>query len=238
MNIYQKIVEIRKGIEGFSKDGDGYGYKYVTGNQVLRAIKGKMDELGVVLIPSVNYDTVEWQKHEYKNAKGVGKLDFIVQGQMTYKWVNAENPTDTIEVQWLMMGQQADDISKAVGTALTYNERYFLMKFFGLPTDEDDPDKKKEEDKKKPTPPNKTLPPQPIITDEDYKALMILARQKGVKPSDIIKESVNKFKKADLRTLAKKEYAYFIAILNKKKDLVKKPLVKPVEEIPEELNNF
>ena len=103
-----------------------------------------MDELQVVLIPSVDYDTFNWEKHLYKNKDGYEKLDFIVQARLTYKWVNAEEPTDFIEVPWVMVGQQADDISKAVGTAMTYNERYFLLKQFGLPTDEDDADAKTE----------------------------------------------------------------------------------------------
>lgn len=140
MNIYEKLVEVRKSIDGFSKDKKSYNYDYVTGNQILRKIKVKMDELGIVLIPQVNYDTFNWCKHEYLNSKDKECLDFLVQAQMIYKWVNAEEPTDFIEVPWLMVGQQADDISKAVGTALTYNERYFLLKQFGLPTDEDDAD--------------------------------------------------------------------------------------------------
>ena len=43
-------------------------------------------------------------------------------------------------------GQQ-DDVSKAHGTALTYAERYFLMKFFNIPTDEDDADAKQKQEK-------------------------------------------------------------------------------------------
>ena len=147
MNIHQKLIEVRKTIKGFNKDTKGFNYSYVSGNQILRAIKDKMDELGILLIPEVDYDTLSWCKHEYTNIKGQDKLDFIIQGKMIYKWVNAESPAeDYINVPWLMVGQQSDDISKAVGTALTYNERYFLLKFFNCPTDEDDPDNKQGEE--------------------------------------------------------------------------------------------
>ncbi|MGY2126768.1 ERF family protein, partial [Nocardia gipuzkoensis] len=44
------------------------------------------------------------------------------------------------------VGQQ-DDVSKAHGTALTYTERYFLMKFFNIPTDEDDADAKQKQER-------------------------------------------------------------------------------------------
>ena len=103
-----------------------------------------MDELGVLLIPRVDYDTLHWEKHEYTTKKGEKKLDFIITMKMKYTWVNAEDPEDKIEIDWVCIGQQTDDIAKAVGTAMTYNERYFLLKFLGLPTDEDDADFNKE----------------------------------------------------------------------------------------------
>lgn len=144
LNIQQKLVEVRKSIHGFNKDTKGFGFEYVSGSQILRAIKGKMDELGVLLIPRVDYDTLHWEKHEYTTKKGEKKLDFIITMKMKYTWVNAEDPQDKIEIDWVCIGQQTDDIAKAVGTAMTYNERYFLLKFLGLPTDEDDADFNKE----------------------------------------------------------------------------------------------
>ena len=144
LNIQQKLVEVRKSIHGFNKDTKGFGFEYVSGSQILRAIKGKMDELGVLLIPKVDYDTLHWEKHEYTTKKGEKKLDFIITMKMKYTWVNAEDPEDKIEIDWVCIGQQTDDIAKAVGTAMTYNERYFLLKFLGLPTDEDDADFNKE----------------------------------------------------------------------------------------------
>ena len=144
LNIQQKLVEVRKSIHGFNKDTKGFGFDYVSGSQILRAIKGKMDELGVLLIPRVDYDTLHWEKHEYTTKKGEKKLDFIITMKMKYTWVNAEDPQDKIEIDWICIGQQTDDIAKAVGTAMTYNERYFLLKFLGLPTYEDDADFNKE----------------------------------------------------------------------------------------------
>lgn len=137
MNLHQKLVEIRKSIDVFKKDSTGYGYRYVSGTQILSKIKDKMDELQVLLIPQVMN-----QSHttfNYKDKKGNGKIDFIVTADMKYIWVNAENPDEQIEIHWQTMGQQ-DDISKAFGSGLTYSERYFLLKFFGVPTDDDDPD--------------------------------------------------------------------------------------------------
>lgn len=57
---------------------------------------------------------------------------------MTFRWVNAENPEDYLEVPWY--GQGVDDGEKGVGKALTYAEKYFVLKFFHIATDKDDPD--------------------------------------------------------------------------------------------------
>jgi hypothetical protein len=145
LNIYQKLVEVRKTIDSFSKDSDSYGYSYVSGTQVLRKIKDKMDELQVLLIPQVVNQS--HSTFDYKDKKGNDKTDFIVTAEMKYVWVNAENPSETIEIPWQTLGQQ-DDISKAFGSGLTYSERYFLLKFFGVPTDSDDPNGKDTSGKK------------------------------------------------------------------------------------------
>ena len=118
LNLHQKLVEVRKSIHGFNKDkksGSGnFGYEYVSGSQVLRAIKGKMDELGVLLIPEIDYDTMKWEKHNYKTKNGSDKTDFIITMKMNYTWVNAESPDDKITIPWVCIGQQTDDIAKAV----------------------------------------------------------------------------------------------------------------------------
>lgn len=128
LNIYQKLVEVRKSIDGFKKDATGYGYKYVSGTQVLTSIKTKMDELGIILEPHLIHPIAE------KSDRG-----YIVNSEMKMVWVNADKPEDRFEVGWYMTGEQKDP-SQAFGSGLTYSERYFLLKFFSVPTDEDDPD--------------------------------------------------------------------------------------------------
>lgn len=203
MNIYQKLVEVRKSIKGFSKDTKGFGFEYVSGNQILRAIKDKMDELGILLIPSINYDSFNWEKHEYKNKKGEDKLDFVVQSQMSYKWINADEPTDFIEIPWIMVGQQGDDISKAVGTAMTYNERYFLLKQFGLPTDEDDADKKEPNyGGKSSNYKNKTNE----LSEAQIKRLYAIANNKGITPQQVVTACKRDYNVLDVKKLNKKQY--------------------------------
>lgn len=137
MNLHQKLVEIRKSIASLHKDGSSHGYSYVKGEQLLSKIKEKMDSLEVILMPQVKDQ--HHSTYDYKTANGKEKTDFIVTASMSYTWINATKPEQTLEVPWQLLGQQ-DDISKAFGSGLTYSERYFLLKFLGVPTDSDDPD--------------------------------------------------------------------------------------------------
>jgi len=181
LNLFQKMVEVRKSITGFSKDTKSYGFDYVSGSQILNKIKAKMDEMGLLLIPSVDYTTVHWEKHNYVTAKGKESMDFIVTFKLTYTWINAETPTETLVTEWLALGQQTDDISKAVGTALTYNERYYLLKTLGLPTDEDDADKKEPTGSNKP---NKPFDANAVTTQ----MLVDMAKSKGYDEAAICKK--------------------------------------------------
>lgn len=145
LNLHQKIVEVRKSIDVFKKDTEGYGYNYVSGSQVLGTIKEKMDELGLLLFPEmgeVTDTTYDYQSWDKKANAMKDNTDFVIKGDMKYIWMNADNPEETLSIPWKIYGQK-EDISKAYGSALTYSERYFLLKFFGAPTDEDDPDAKK-----------------------------------------------------------------------------------------------
>ena len=137
MNLYEKLVEIRKEVINFSKDTEGYGYKYVSGSQAIAKIRDNMDELGIILVPGVG-DTIT-STYDYINSKGKECTDHIVSGDMSYTWINAEEPSETLTVPWKLYGAQ-DDISKAFGSGLTYSERYFILKFFQAPTDDADPD--------------------------------------------------------------------------------------------------
>lgn len=210
LNIHQKLVEVKKSITGFSKDskadsGNYTGYEYVSGSQVLRAIKGKMDELGVLLIPEVDYETMKWEKHNYKTKNGNEKTDFIITMKMNYTWVNAEDPQDKITIPWVCIGQQTDDIAKAVGTAMTYNERYFLLKFLGLPTDEDDADAKPLNKDNITSLNNENKWTNPKLTDNQIKRLYAIAYKKGI-GADKVKEQVLKKFNKEVSGLTKTEY--------------------------------
>ena len=148
LNIYQKLAKIRKSVEVLEKDKSGYNYRYVTDALILSKITGLMDELQISLIPSVVPGTMEVLPYAYVKTK-VNKrtneayeeknAEILTRAEMIYTWVNNEDPTERIEIPWIMVGQQ-EDASQSFGSGLTYTYRYFLLKYFGISTVEDDPD--------------------------------------------------------------------------------------------------
>ena len=86
MNLYQKINEVKKEVKVLSKDAETSGqgsYSYVSGAQILRTIKNKMEELGLLFLP-VETESKGYSTFEYTNSKGASKTDFIVEGRISY----------------------------------------------------------------------------------------------------------------------------------------------------------
>lgn len=139
MNLYNKLLEIQKTVNGICKDKKSDYYEYVSGNKALGIIRPKMNELGLLLIPSIT--SIENIRQDYQTRNGA-KSEILSKVMMTFTWIDTDSG-ETLEVLWGANGQ--NDWEKGLGSALTYGERYFLLKFFHIPTDEDDidnPDRK------------------------------------------------------------------------------------------------
>lgn len=146
MNIYQKLVEVRKSVPYLKKEAQGHQYQYTGSSQVLSSVRAKMDELGLMLVSKVlGHNLIEG-----KAAKG--SKEFMTELDIEFVWINADNPEETIVCPWY--GQGVDSGEKGVGKALTYAEKYFILKTFNIPTDKDDPDafQEKSESYRKPDP--------------------------------------------------------------------------------------
>lgn len=141
-NIYQKLLAIQQHINGLSKDKKGFGFEYVTGNKVLEFIKPIMNEQGLLLKQEVI--SIENTRQDYQ-AKSGAKSEINSKVMMRFTWVD----TETGEKDENLFGANGqNDWDKGVGSALTYGERYFLLKYFHIATDEDDidnPERKPEE---------------------------------------------------------------------------------------------
>lgn len=162
-----------------------------------------MNELNLLLIPSTKLG--EHHTHEYVTGKGTPKerelIDFVVSGEMSYTWIDGDKPEDKLTVEWAYYGQQ-DDISKAYGSALTYSERYFLLKCLGLPTDEDDPDGKDTQDDKFTNVSTK----KGNLSEGQIKRLYAIGKSRDVDKAAIDKSIITQYKKNHASELTKQEY--------------------------------
>lgn len=202
MGIYNKLFEIQKSTRGLKKDKKGNNYEYVSGTKILTHIRAKMDELGVILKQEVL--SIENQRMDYKTGINTQfekpKSEILSKVEMRFTWVDVETGEQD---QNLFGANGQNDWDKGVGSALTYAERYFLLKYFHIPTDEDDID---------------ALPPKDSPTDEDDKSKLkplndkafnaALARiNKGEKLVENIKKEFNPTA-AQLTTLVAAENNY------------------------------
>jgi hypothetical protein len=201
MNLHQKLIQIRKEVIEFSKDKEGYGYKFVSGSQAIRKIRDKMDELGILLVPSIG--ETESHTFDYTNSKDKECTDHIVTGNMSYTWINAKNPEETLVVPWKLYGAQ-DDISKAFGSGLTYSERYFILKFFQAPTDSEDPDNRDTSGRGKGTSGKSTTTG---LSEAQLKRMYAIAHGKGIDATNVNKLIFTKFKKTP-EQMSKQEYDF------------------------------
>ncbi len=144
MNLYQKLMEIQKGVRGLAPNKNASTYNYVAGSKVLDYIRPKMDELGVLLVQQI--DSIENERMDYQVKSGA-KSEILSKVMMTFTWIDSETG-EALPVKFGANGQNSWD--KGLGSALTYAERYFLLKFFHIATDEDDVDAIKRDDNPQP----------------------------------------------------------------------------------------
>ena len=139
----QKLLELQKTVVRLSKNEKGYDYKFVSGSKLLSFIRPAMDELSLLLVP----DTVSVDQQIVKtleaipasgNYKGrAEKYEVLVTLTKTFTWIDAETG-ESLKTTFISQGCNGWD--KAIGSAETYAERYFILKFFHIATDEDDVD--------------------------------------------------------------------------------------------------
>jgi len=134
LNIYQKLLKIQQKINGLGKDKKSFTYSYVTGDKVLGEIKPLMNEMGLILKQEIL--SIENERQDYATAKG-NKSEILSKVMMRFTWIDTETG-DKDENLFGANGQ--NDWEKGLGSALTYGERYFLLKYFHIATDEDDID--------------------------------------------------------------------------------------------------
>lgn len=213
LNIYEKLMNIQNELKAPKNQYNSFGkYNYRSCEDILESIKPLCKA----------YKSLVHISDEVTEVNGRNYVKAIV------TFVDIETG-ETIVTNALAREEETKkgmDSSQVTGASSSYARKYALNGLFCIDDTKDSDATNKGYDKPI-SPINKVVP---TITDEQYKKLLELARTKGVKPTDVIKVSIDKFKKQDLKTLITTEYNYLIASLHKKKELN--------NNIPKELNNF
>lgn len=144
MNIFQRMAGVTAELQTVAKNlevetGRGKSYKAVSERDIIDAVKPLETKWGIYSWP-VDREVLESHilesESEY-NGKITKKTTFFTRIKTTYRFVNAENPSEYIETVTFAEGIDSQD--KGSGKAMTYGDKYALMKAYKISTG-DDPD--------------------------------------------------------------------------------------------------
>lgn len=143
-NIFQRMAAITAELQTVAKNltvetGKGKGYKAVSERDIIDAVKPLEEKHGVYSYPCAR-EVIESQTFESEseyNGKVTRKTSFFSRIRTVYRFVNVDDPLDYIETVTFAEGIDAQD--KGSGKAMTYGDKYALMKAYKISTG-DDPD--------------------------------------------------------------------------------------------------
>lgn len=154
--IYAKLLEVKELVPKIKRNGEGYGYEYVTPEKILGTLNPLLNERGLFLKTEVTDSSAKRIQVPTKNGP---KEETLVWIKMRFTWIDAESG-DTDVSEFVSYGCNGEE--QGFGSALTYGERYFLLKTFNIPQGKDDPDhvkSKRAADERAPDAPNPTDKP-------------------------------------------------------------------------------
>lgn len=141
MNIYQKLLKITAELNTVAKNlevkiSQSNSYKAVGESDVLQAVKPLEVKYGVYSYP-YSREIIESGELVSVDKNGFEKKQLYERIRTTYRFVNTENPDEYIDID--TFGDGIDSGDKSVGKAMTYADKYALLKAYKIQTG-DDPD--------------------------------------------------------------------------------------------------
>ena len=139
INLVQKLAKIRAMSELATKSKQGYNYTYADVTEILAKVTSGMKKYNVSLIPSIVPQTanvsqlvsVNTKIDRQGNAKDITTTEMLFTADMTFRWVNDDNPEEHIDVPWFITGSMSD-CSQSLGAACSYGMRQFLTSYFQI----------------------------------------------------------------------------------------------------------
>jgi hypothetical protein len=150
MNIFEKLAAITAELQTVAKNltvqtTKTSSYKAVSERDILDAVKPLEAKYGVYSYPcgrTVLESNLLESESEY-GGKVTKKTTFMTRIATVYRFVNVEKPEEYIETTVFSEGIDSQD--KGSGKAMTYGDKYALMKAYKISTG-DDPDQTASED--------------------------------------------------------------------------------------------
>ena len=146
MNIFQKLSAVTAELQTVAKNltvstGKNNTYKAVSERDIIDAVKPIEAKHGIYSFPC-DRQVIESQilESEYNGNK---KTTFFSRIKVTYRFVNVDKPDEFIDMVTFAEGIDAQD--KGSGKAMTYADKYALMKAYKISTG-DDPDQNASEE--------------------------------------------------------------------------------------------
>lgn len=134
MNIFEKLSAITSELPKVAKNlqvGEGkFAYKAVSEVDINNAVKPLEEKYKVYSYP-FSRNIIETGEIESKT----GNKQLFLRIETIYRFVNIENPQEYIDIT--TYGDGVDPQDKAVGKAMTYGDKYALMKAYKIATGED-----------------------------------------------------------------------------------------------------
>ena len=209
MNIYEKLSAITNEISAVAKNLNvGYGksqYKAVGEADVLAAVKPTEEKYKVYSYP-VSRRVIESNVLTSLDKDGNEKRQLFMRLEVVYRFVNMENPEEYIDIT--TYGDGVDPGDKAPGKAMTYADKYALLKAYKIITG-DDTDQKASETLKA-VERKETISNQ-LITDVQAVALESVLTAGNVN----IPKLLEMYKVKTLRDLTQEQHARIIRSLKR-----------------------
>ena len=184
MNIYEKLSAITQEISTVAKNlnvGEGRNqYKAVGEGDVLAAVKPIEAKYGVYSYPASRRVIESGEMTSTSNYNGQIKETkrLYLRVETVYRFVNTEKPDEYIEIT--TFGDGVDTQDKAPGKAMTYGDKYALLKAYKIQTG-DDPDRNASEPL---TGVKKT------ISVKEQQVLIDMCHRKGLDPAVVFPKGI------------------------------------------------
>ena len=156
MNIFEKMAAITAELQTVAKNltvatSKTASYKAVSERDILDAVKPLEAKYGVYSYP---VSRVILESHllesEYQGNK---KTTFMTRIQTIYRFVNIETPDEYIDT--ITFAEGIDSQDKGSGKAMTYADKYALMKGYKISTGDDPDQEASKEERYTPAPTNR-----------------------------------------------------------------------------------